>query len=198
MFNPFTYRGQSKHVRALEFMFNAARLDYRMHNKLFIADGLASADNQPPPKGVSVASVKGAHGTAPATPKSGAAALAFNKLYASSTLSPKARATFDGQNFDAATLCILASIAAHSNSPSAIKGKLRAVSGPPGTSYTFQQLPQAIKDLEAGKDINYEGVSGPIDFAPNGDPTAGTYDEYGYTGPNGTYQTLGQTSVKSS
>jgi branched-chain amino acid transport system substrate-binding protein len=167
-------------------------------SKLFIADGLASADGQPPPKGITVASVKGAHGTAPATPKSGAAALAFGKLYASSSLSPKSRATFDAQNFDATELCILASIAASSNDPAAIKAKLRSVSAPPGTPYTFEQLPQAIKDLRAGKDINYEGASGPIDFAANGDPTAGTYDQYGYTGKGGTYATLGQVQAKAS
>jgi putative cardiolipin synthase len=38
IFNPFAYRGSSRRVRALEFLFNAARLDYRMHNKLFVAD----------------------------------------------------------------------------------------------------------------------------------------------------------------
>jgi ABC-type branched-subunit amino acid transport system substrate-binding protein len=164
--------------------------------KLFIADGLASASGQPPPQGVSVASVKGARGTAPGTPKSGVAAAAFGKLFRSSP-GTKTRATFDAQNFDATMLCSLASIAAGSNKASDIKAKLRAVSGPPGTKYTFEQLPQAIKDLRAGKDIDYEGASGPIDFAANGDPTAGTYDQYGYVGPGGTYRTIGQFLIKS-
>jgi branched-chain amino acid transport system substrate-binding protein len=165
--------------------------------KLFIADGLASSNGEPPPKGITVASVRGARGTAPATPKSGAAATAFGKLYRSSS-GTKTRATFDAQNFDAAMLCSLASIAAGSSKASDIKDNLRAVSGPPGKRYTFEQLPQAIKDLRAGKDINYEGTSGPIDFAANGDPTAGTYDQYGYTGHGGDYQTLGQSQVRAS
>lgn len=38
VFNPFAYRGHSKFLRALEFLFNASRLDYRMHNKLMVAD----------------------------------------------------------------------------------------------------------------------------------------------------------------
>lgn len=38
LFNPFAYRGHSKLLRATEFMFNASRLDYRMHNKLLIVD----------------------------------------------------------------------------------------------------------------------------------------------------------------
>jgi putative cardiolipin synthase len=38
IFNPFAYRGHSTLRRSLEFLFNAARLDYRMHNKLLVAD----------------------------------------------------------------------------------------------------------------------------------------------------------------
>ena len=38
IFNPFAYRGHSMLLRATEFMFNASRLDYRMHNKLFVVD----------------------------------------------------------------------------------------------------------------------------------------------------------------
>ena len=38
IFNPFTYRGDAKLLRAIEFMFNASRLDYRMHNKLLVVD----------------------------------------------------------------------------------------------------------------------------------------------------------------
>jgi cardiolipin synthase C len=38
IFNPFVYRGHSTAVRAFEFMLSSSRLDYRMHNKLFVAD----------------------------------------------------------------------------------------------------------------------------------------------------------------
>jgi len=38
VFNPFRYRGHVQALRAVEFMLDASRLDYRMHNKLFIAD----------------------------------------------------------------------------------------------------------------------------------------------------------------
>jgi putative cardiolipin synthase len=38
IFNPFAYRGHSMSLRALEFVFNAPRLDYRMHNKLLVVD----------------------------------------------------------------------------------------------------------------------------------------------------------------
>ena len=38
IFNPFAYHGHSMLIRAAEFLFNARRLDYRMHNKLLVAD----------------------------------------------------------------------------------------------------------------------------------------------------------------
>jgi putative cardiolipin synthase len=38
VFNPFVYRGSVTLFRATEFLFNASRLDYRMHNKLLIVD----------------------------------------------------------------------------------------------------------------------------------------------------------------
>ena len=39
IFNPFYYRGHLSVVRDTEFLFNKRRLDYRMHNKLLLADG---------------------------------------------------------------------------------------------------------------------------------------------------------------
>ena len=38
IFNPFRYRGHSTALRNSEWMFNRSRLDYRMHNKLLVAD----------------------------------------------------------------------------------------------------------------------------------------------------------------
>ena len=38
VFNPLRYRGHNRVVRGAEFLFNKNRLDYRMHNKLLVAD----------------------------------------------------------------------------------------------------------------------------------------------------------------
>jgi len=38
IFNPFRYRGHSDALRNSEWVFNSSRLDYRMHNKLLVAD----------------------------------------------------------------------------------------------------------------------------------------------------------------
>jgi cardiolipin synthase C len=37
-FNPYFYRGHVGVIRTVEFMLNSTRLDYRMHNKLFVVD----------------------------------------------------------------------------------------------------------------------------------------------------------------
>jgi putative cardiolipin synthase len=42
IYNPFAYRGHVTLLRATEFLFNASRLDYRMHNKLLVADNGAA------------------------------------------------------------------------------------------------------------------------------------------------------------
>jgi putative cardiolipin synthase len=38
LFNPFAYRGEVTFVHVAEFLTDAARLNYRMHNKLFVVD----------------------------------------------------------------------------------------------------------------------------------------------------------------
>ena len=39
VFNPFAYRGHNRLLRGAEYLMRHSRLDYRMHNKLFVADG---------------------------------------------------------------------------------------------------------------------------------------------------------------
>lgn len=42
IFNPLAYRGSVTAFRYAEFVFNKSRLDYRMHNKLFVVDNAAA------------------------------------------------------------------------------------------------------------------------------------------------------------
>ena len=66
-------------------------------------------------------------------------------------------------------ICILASIAANSGKGSDIVKHISQVASPPGRTYSYLGLAQAIKDIRAGKDINYEGAGGSADFDQNGD-----------------------------
>jgi hypothetical protein len=58
--------------------------------------------------------------------------------------------------------------------------KVREISAPPGDQYTWEDLPEAIKALQNGDDIDYQGASGAIDMNDAGDATAGVYDVYEY------------------
>ena len=116
---------------------------------------------------------RGPAGTAPGAPDKGVAADAFDKLYNGSP--GPGRETFDAQNFDAVMLCYLAAVAAGSTEGPKMAAEVRAVSGPPGKKYTWQQLPAAVNALRNGDDIDYEGASGSIDLDPAGDPTTGVY-----------------------
>ena len=60
------------------------------------------------------------------------------------------------------------------------EGVGRSSRAPGGDKYTWEQLPDAIKALEDGNDIDYEGASGPINLNEDGDPTAGVYDVFRY------------------
>ena len=60
--------------------------------------------------------------------------------------------------------------------------QLQDVTGPPGTSTRWEQLPDAIKALQNGDDIDYVGASGDINLDDNGDPTVGVYDVFEFKG----------------
>ena len=122
------------------------------------------------------AATEGLRGTAPGTPETGAPSEAFDTLYEQSAPKNVERGTFDSQNFDAVMLCYLAAVAAGSTEGEEMKDELQDVTGPPGDKYTWQQLPEAIKALQDGKDIDYNGAAGEINLDDNGDPTEGVYD----------------------
>jgi ABC-type branched-subunit amino acid transport system substrate-binding protein len=143
--------------------------------KSFGTDGLASSSL---PKDVGVSTVEGMRGTAPGVPSGAPASQAFDKLYTSSAPKNVDRQTFDAQNFDAVVLCYLAAVAAGSTDGQAMADHLIDVTAPPGTKYTWQQLPEAIKALQNGDDIDYVGASGPADMNAAGDTIAGVYEEY--------------------
>ncbi len=141
--------------------------------KSWLTDGLASGSL---PKNVGTEATEGFRGTAPGTPSKGAASEAFGKLYTSAAPKDVKRQTFDGQNFDAVILCYLSAVAAGEADGEKMKDEVKNVSGPPGDKFTWEQLPEAVKALQDGKDIDYEGAAGAIDLDDNGDPQAGVYD----------------------
>jgi ABC-type branched-subunit amino acid transport system substrate-binding protein len=147
--------------------------------KTFVTDGLVTSKL---PKSAGLEAVDGLRGTVPGSPEKGASSVAFNKLYNATAPKNIERGTFDSQNFDAVILCYLAAVAAGSTDGEEMKNELRDITGPPGTKYSWEQLPEAIKALQDGKDIDYVGAAGEINLDENGDPTEGVYDLLEYKG----------------
>ena len=143
--------------------------------KLFTADGLAS---DKVPEGIPARSLVGARGTRPGTPEEGQVADQFNELYTSAP--GPGRQTFDAQVFDAAMVCFLGAVAAGSCEGADIQEQLQAVTSAPGEKYTYLNLAEAVQALQKGEDIDFDGVTGPIDFDDNGDPTTATYEVWRY------------------
>ena len=100
-----------------------------------------------------------------------------------------ARAQFDGdymaaynndlslpfirESYDAAIIFALAAEAAGSSDPIDIRDSIRAVSAPPGEEVGpgVDEIKRALELLRDGKQINYQGASGPVDVDENGDVT---------------------------
>lgn len=136
----------------------------------FITDGLSSTDLT---ELVGPEVTEGMQGTAPGA-FSGEAPNAFDKLYEGAPGPP--RNLFDSTTFDDVILCYLAAVAAGSTDGKEMSEAVVDVTGPPGTKYTFEELPEAVEALENGDDIDYEGASGPIDWDDNGDLSRYIYD----------------------
>lgn len=150
-------------------------------SKGWFTDGLASSSLT---EDISPQIVSGMRGTAPGAPDKGEASTAFDQLYTSTDPTDIDRQTFDAQQFDATILCYLSAVAAGSTDGKDMADHLTDVSAPPGTPYSWEQLPEAIKALQDGQDIDYQGASGAIDMDAAGDATAGVYDIYQFKGPD--------------
>jgi ABC-type branched-subunit amino acid transport system substrate-binding protein len=140
-------------------------------SRTFVGDALAVA-TLPSSAGRDV--TEGVRGVAPGVPDTTPLGRAFDKLYRAAP-GPRYRQNFDAQNFDAVVLCYLSAVAAGSTKGKDMADFVQKVSAPPGEKYTWLQLPQAIRALQNGDDIDYQGASGPIDMNAKGNPTAGTY-----------------------
>jgi ABC-type branched-subunit amino acid transport system substrate-binding protein len=154
----------------------------------YVPDALATRSL---PAAAGAAAVEGLRGVAPGSPEGTPATEAFDRLYDRAP-GPK-RQAFDAQQFDAVLLCYLAAVKVGSANGRAMASAVRQISGPPGQKFTWEQLPQAAQALAQGKDIDYDGASGPIDLDGAGDPTVGAYDLFRFK--SGRLEVYDQVSV---
>jgi ABC-type branched-chain amino acid transport systems, periplasmic component len=95
--------------------------------------------------------------------------------------------SYGPESYDATILTALAAIAAKDDSGEAIAAKMVEVSKGGDKCTTFKDCAQLLAD---GKDIDYDGVSGPIEFSDKGDPTEATIGIYQYVDDTNTYKNV--------
>lgn len=120
--------------------------------------------------------LEGSVGTVPQARDDSPGAQHFSSAYESEygSLPPK---PYLDTAYDAFYLLSLAAQAAGSTDSVAIRDQLRAVANPPGEQVGPGEFEKAAKLLEEGKEIDYEGASGSVNFDDNGD-VPGTFGEW--------------------
>ncbi len=154
----------------------------------FVPDGLRVANlyqrvdpNRPE-------STAGIQGTAVATVPA-LTSPTFNDAFAAFTAGSPA--TFAAYAYDCAVVLALAAQATRSDDSALLRDEIVNVTrgGVPCRSYA-----ECKRLLDLGRNIDYEGVSGPLDLSDIGDPSRGTYDVFVYN-PDGSNTTERQLQV---
>jgi ABC-type branched-subunit amino acid transport system substrate-binding protein len=91
--------------------------------------------------------------------------------------------TYGPESYDAAIIAGLAALAANNDSGKAIAQELQGVTSEGEKCTTFKACADLLKD---GKDIDYDGVSGPIELNSTGSPSSATIGIFEY-GEDNTY-----------
>jgi len=90
--------------------------------------------------------------------------------------------SYAAESYDAVITSALAAVAAESDAGEAVAAELPGVTRDGEKCMTFEEC---IALLEEGEDIDYDGISGPIELSEAGDPTSAVVGIYTY-GPDNT------------
>ena len=140
--------------------------------QIYTADGMQSSSLGKTVDPTNPGIVAGIKGTAPAAAPSGVTNPFIAKFAAT-----KIDTIFSSYYYDCTNLVALAALAAGSNDPAKIRAKMLEVSSG-GTK--CQDFASCSALLKQGKDIDYDGASGPVDLNSQHEPTNGVYDVWKY------------------
>ena len=110
---------------------------------------------------------EGLYGTDVGSPV-GETTLAFRAMYEDRYVE-SASAPLIAEAFDVLILAALAIERAGKYEGATVRDALRQVSGPPGEKVGPLDVARALELVREGRDVDYQGVSGPLDFDGNGD-----------------------------
>ena len=118
--------------------------------------------------------IAGFKGTAPDPTVTGPAYQTFNDAYMAKYGTETT--TFTANTYDAAAVLALAIEKAGSVDGTAIRDNIRVVANPPGVEVT--DIGEGLMLIREGKEINYQGASGDVNFDENGDITTAYYAKW--------------------
>src|SRR6266478_4215709 len=139
-------------------------------------------------KEVGADKLKGIFFTSPVPTPGTSAAEKFEKLYSAAYQTTKGN-FYIGRTYDAVMLAALAIEQAGSTDRTKVRDALRNVCCAPGEVIEPGEWAKAKAAIAAGKKINYEGASGPLEFDENGD-VAGVIARFVLE--NGAYKEVGE------
>jgi branched-chain amino acid transport system substrate-binding protein len=127
------------------------------------------------------ADIAGAQFTNPGVNVSGAFKTKLDKFTASAGDKALTAYSYAPESYDAIVLLALAALQGGKTDGTTLKDNLQSVSEDGTKCTTFTDC---AKLIAAGKNVNYDGLSGPITFAENGDPQQAYISIYKYTTGN--------------
>jgi branched-chain amino acid transport system substrate-binding protein len=156
---------------------------------VYVTDGLQTNELYKKIDPNNPAVTQGVRGTAASSaPKNGAAF--FPKAFAE--FAPGTDTIYSAHAYDCAVVIALAAIKAGSDDPTKIRDEINGITKDGEKCTTVKDC---VALLEDGKDIDYDGAAGPLNFTDAGEPGAGTYDVYTF-GADGKYVTDKQVDIK--
>jgi len=156
--------------------------------QVYTADGMQSSSLYKSVDPSNPAAIQGIKGTAPAAAPSGVTNPFIAKFAAT-----KIDTIFSSYYYDCTNLIALAAQAAGSDDPAKIKDEMIQVSSG-GTK--CQNFAECSALLKAGKDIDYDGASGPVDLTDQHEPANGVYDVWQYDAKGGYANIPGVAQIK--
>jgi len=118
--------------------------------------------------------LEGLRGTAPSSSPENGEQTFPDRLEA---FAPGTPTIFSSHFYDCLIVTVLAAQEAQSDDPTVFVANMNTVTRDGDRCTTFDAC---FALLQEGKDIDYDGASGPLDFGDNGEPSIGTYDLFEY------------------
>jgi ABC-type branched-subunit amino acid transport system substrate-binding protein len=162
-------------------------IENNLIDKFLFVDGTKSKDII---NAVGADVLEGTTGTSPSTPSNPEDTVQFDADYKAEYGTDVPSLPYVREAYDAVIAIALAAEAAGSTDPTDIRDKLREVAGPPGTKVGAgaDGVKQALEDIGAGTDVDYEGAANSDNFDANGDVVTGTIEIFKIT--NGDFEVI--------